>query len=203
MELPNKSVPTPEPAPQKKIQPVISGASKTPRPATKRFFNYVFAESPGNMLKNMGTNVLMPRAKAALEEAMNGFIHGMFWGNGPAPISNIVKGNVLRGSAQVYHNAQNQQSALNQARQDVVPSRSGGNYEDVVCATPQDAEALLAQMYSTMNQYNVVAVADLYEMARIETTPSDNAFGWLSLDGARIVKDAKGYVLELPRPKLI
>lgn len=203
MDLPNKSdIPAPtETAPKKHIEPVIGGAVKVPRPATRRFFDFIFVSSPKELAKKVVVNTLVPRAKAAAEESFNGFLHGMLWGAGAPPQSNIVQGNVLRGSAQVYHNAQNVPSGLAQARADV--ARSSGNYEDVVCATVMDAETLLSQMYSTLNQYRVVAVADLYEMARIETAPSDNAYGWLSLDGAKIVQSNKGYVLELPRPKLI
>lgn len=203
MDLPNKSGAESEPAPKKHIEPVISGAAKAPRPASRRFFNFLFAESPKDLAKKVLVGTLVPRGKAAAEEALNGFLHGMLWGQGQAPISNIVQGNVLRGTAQVYHNAQNMPSALQQARNDMNTSRSFGNYEDVVCATQLDAETLLSKMYSTMNDYRVVAVADLYEAARIPTVPSDNAYGWLSLDGARIVKSNAGYVLELPRPKPI
>jgi hypothetical protein len=58
-------------------------------------------------------------------------------------------------------------------------------------------------MYDLLNQYRVVSVADLYELAEIETQISDNSYGWRSLDGARIRPTGGGYILELPRPTLI
>jgi hypothetical protein len=95
-----------------------------------------------------------------------------------------------------------QPQAITQARQANV-SRSSGNYEDVLCATQQQAELLLANMYDLINQYRIVAVADLYELAGFNTKPSDQAYGWTSLDGARITHERDGYRLELPRPSLI
>lgn len=200
MDLPNKSQPPPPEIPKKNIQPVIDGgAVKVPKTATKRFFNFVFTGSPKDMFKSVGVNVLLPQGKAVVEAAITTFIHGLLWENGQAPMSNIVKGSVLRGSAQMYHNAQNQPSSLQMVQQQAA-SRSAGHYEDVVFPTLQNAEAVLAQLYSVMNEYRVVAVADLYEMARIDTSPADNAFGWMSMDGARIIKVREGFLLELPRP---
>lgn len=203
MDLPNKSpsAAVPPEAPKKNIQPVVDGAVKAPRPITRRFLDAVFAESPKELGKRVWANNLVPQGKAAAEAALNAFIHGMFWGQGQAPVSNIVRGSVLRGGAQVYHNAQNVPSALNQAQQQI--QRSSGNYQDVVVGTQLDAETILAQLYSVLNEYRVVSVGDLYEMARIETVPSDNAYGWYSMDGARICKVINGFQLELPRPVLI
>jgi len=206
MDLPNKSLP-PAPEPEKKhIVPVVSEGTivKAPRPMTRRFLDFIFAESPQDLMKRVGRDVLVPRAKAGMEEAMNNFIHGMMWGQGQAPMSSIVKGTVLRGGGMNYNaiSSQTQPSALTMARE-ANQARSPGGYEDLVCPTQDIAEKLLTQLYDVFNQYRVVAVADLYEMAGIPPATSDNAYGWLSLDGARITKERNGYVLALPRPTLI
>lgn len=202
MDLPNKSE---EPnAPKKDIKPVISGAVKVPRPATKRFLAFLFAESPKAMLGKIGREVLVPRAKAGVEEAFNSFVHGMFWGQGSPPISNMVRGNVLRGGGVNYQQiSSGPSSALTQARESNVSRGGGGNYQDIVSPTQQAAEILLANMYDTLNQFRVVAVADLYEMAGLTPAISDNSYGWYNLDGARISKVRDGYLLELPRPTVI
>lgn len=200
MDLPNKSEPNVEP--KKKIVPVISGATQAPRPASRRFMDFLFAESPKALGARIGRDVIVPRIKAGVEEAFNSFVHGMFWGNGTRPMSNMVQGTVLRAGGTQYH----QISSLSAGAVPATPAASTtshGNYQDIVCPTQQDAELLLANLYALFNQYRVVAVADLYEMARIKVSPSDNAFGWLSLDGARISKVRDGYVLELPRPSVI
>jgi len=203
MDLPDKTAP-PQEAPKKNIQPVVDGGLvvKAPRPMTRRFLDFAFAESPKVLIKRVVENTLVPRAKAGVEEALNSFIHGMFWGQGQAPISSIVKGTVLRGGGINYQAISSQQSALTMARESN-QARSTGNYEDLVCPTQEVAETLLANLYEVFNQYRVVAVADLYEMANIPTSTSDNAYGWMSLDGARITKERNGYVLALPRPTLI
>lgn len=207
MDLPNKSASPPPEQPKKEITPVVASGlvAKAPRPMTRRLLDYAFAESPKDLVKRVARDTLVPRAKAGVEEALQNFIHGMFWGQGPSPLSGVVKGTVLRGGGMNY-NAISTGSALQQAQAQAAaaaPQRSSGNYEDLVCPTQEVAERILAQLYQVFNQYRVVAVADLYEMANITPATSDNAYGWLSLDGARITKERNGYVLALPRPTLI
>lgn len=204
MDLPNKNEPAKGSAeqPKKHIVPVISGATQVPRPASRRFLEFLFAESPKNLGAKIGRDVIVPRIKAGVEEAFNAFVHGMFWGNtGVKPMSNMVQGTVLRAGGTQYHQISSLPAgAVTPASQQVT---SSGNYQDLVCPTQQEAELLLSNLYDTLNQYRVVAVGDLYEMARIKPNPSDNAFGWYSLDGARISKVRDGYLLELPRPAAI
>lgn len=203
MDLPNKSEPPKPAAPKKNIQPVVKGAKQVNRPATRRFKDYLFAESPKELGAKIGRDVVVPRLKAGVEEALNSFLSGMLWGGGPRPMSNIVQGTVLRGGNVNYNHISTQQSGLAQAAQANVSRTSSGNYQDLVTPTQDSAEMLLARMYDLLNQYRVVAVADLYELANITPAISDNAYGWTNLDGARISKVRDGFLLELPRPTLI
>lgn len=201
MDLPNKSDSAPEP---KKITPVVPPgvAVQVPRPATRRFLDFMFAESPKALGAKIGRDVIVPRLKAGFEEAANSFLSGMLWGNGNRPMSNIVQGTVLRAGGINYNQVTTQPSVAAQAMM-ANQTRSQGNYQDLIIPTQQQAEFILANMYDTFNRYRVVTVADLYEMANITPAPSDSAYGWLSLDGARITKDRNGYRLEFPRPSII
>lgn len=201
MDLPDK---TAEPlGPKKDIKPVVSGAVQVKRPATRRFLDFLFAESPRAVAKKMASDVLWPRSKAVFEEVANGFLSGMLWGDSSSrPISSMVKGTVLRGGGMNYQSISQQPMGLAQARQANV-SRSSGKYEDLIVPTQEMAELLLGNMYDLLNQYRMVAVGDLYELAGMTPGTSDNAYGWVSLDGARIIKQRDGYLLELPRPNLL
>lgn len=199
MNLPDKT--NPQPASESRVKaPVASGVKKVDRPARKRFLDYLFAESPSEAGKKIGREIVVPRIKQGFEEAFNSFLAGMLWGGGQnRPSGSIVQGTVLRGAVNQYHNVQVTNQTL--ARQATVGVNvSSGNYQDLVIPTQQMAESILANMYDLLNQYRMVAVADLYELSSITPAPSDNAFGWTSLDGARISAAHGGYLLELPKP---
>lgn len=201
MELPDKTAAVSPP--KKDIKPVVSGAKKVQRPASRRFFDFLLAESPKAMAKKVAMDTLWPRAKAGFEAAANEFLAGLLWGNGGLrPPSGMVSGPVLRGgTAAMYHGASQSQS-ITQARQ-AVTNQSSGNYQDLVLPSQEYAETLLANLYDLLNNYRVVAVADLYELAGQTPAISDNSYGWTSLDTARISKVREGFLLELPRPSLI
>lgn len=200
MELPDKSAKGP---PKKKIEPVVKG-TQVKRPASRRFFDTLFAESPKALGAKVARDVVVPRIKAGFEEAFNSFLSGMLWGDSSnRPLSGIANRTVLSGGRTNYSAVNNRVMNGRQQAQQALTMQSSGNYQDLVVPTQQGAEILLANMYDLLNQYRVVAVADLYELAEITPSISDNSYGWSTLDGARISKVRDGYLLELPRPTLI
>jgi hypothetical protein len=198
MDLPDK---TAAPQPTKQVKRIVpAGAAKSAsRPASRRFFDFVFAGSPKELAKRTVENVVVPRAKAAVEEAFNSFVHGMFWGGGSSPASQIMQGTVLRGGGVNYNAISNNPQTLAAAAS---PSPAGP-YQDLIVPTQEYAEALLAHMFDLHNQYRVVAVADLYEAAQMTPDIQLNGLGWYSLDGSKITKERDGYRLSLPRPQKI
>lgn len=127
----------------------------------------------------------------------------MLWGGGTRPPSNIVPGTVIHGGTNYRQISSGPVSALQQAQMATHQTSSSGNYKDLICPTQQQAEMLLAGLYDYFNRYRMVTVADLYEMASLTPAPSDNSYGWTSLDGARITQAREGFVLQLPRPVLV
>jgi len=202
VQFPDKSQPE---VPQKKtITPVIQGAKISDRGSRQRFFGFLLAESPRELGLKIGREVMVPRMKAGLEASLNAFLSGMLWGGGPRPFDGVVSGTVLRANPSgTNYNAISSGTPLQQAQAQVTTQRSTGVYKNVLCGTQQEAEFLLANLTATFNDYNVVCIADLYEMAGIKPSPSDNAYGWLDIDAARIVKTRDGYELEMPRPRVI
>ena len=201
MDLPDKS--GAQKPRKKKVEQVVSGAKRVERPASRRFFDFLFAESPKALGAKVARDVVVPRVKMGFEEAANSFLAGMLWGDSSVrPMSGVARSHTLRNGGTNYNVISGgNQAAISQARQANV--RSSGNYQDLVLASQQEAELLLANMYALINEYSVVAVADLYEAAGITPDISDDSFGWRSLDGARISYNRDGYLLELPRPTMI
>lgn len=201
MDLPDKTGGIP---PKKKIVPVVRGAVPVNRPATRRFLDYIFQESPKSLGSKVFVDVIIPRFKAGIEEAGVSLLSGMLWGDSSnRPLPGIMRGIGMRGGPTPYSTISGANASMMQARQALPVSASTGNYQDLVLPTMQEAETLLVQMYELLNQYRVVTVADLYELAAWTPAISDNSYGWTSLEGSRISKSRDGFCLELPRPSLI
>lgn len=204
MDLPDKSKPQViQGVVKKDIKPVIpAGAVEAPRPVTRRFMDFVFSESPKAAAQRAGRDVLWPRAKMAVQEGLIATINGMFGNAGPSPLNGLLARQMLPGGISSY----NQVSTPTMLQQAAMANQSrpvNGTYQDLILPSQDYAETLLANLYALINQYNVVTVGDLKELAGITTTAADNAYGWTSLDAARIVQDRDGFRLQLPRPNLV
>lgn len=198
MDLPDKTQPQ-RPAKQvKKIVPQ-GAAKKANRSASQRFFGFLFAESPKQLGKRVLEGTIVPRLKAAGEEAVNSFLHGMLWGGGSPPPSQLVQSAMLRPGGGINY------AAISNSPQPIpgMAPQSSGPYSDVILPNEQFAQAVLAHMYDLFNQYRVVTVGDLYEASGISSDTQHEGLGWYSLDGSKITKERDGYRLALPRPTVI
>lgn len=204
-DFPNKAGGAGPPKPggnRPKPEPIVSGV-KAKRPMTRRFREALFTENPKQLGSQIGKDILVPRLKLGVQEALNSLIAGMLWGgniNQQPSVGQRIVGNVLRPNTPY---SQLSSSPHQQQAQQAV-TRMGGNYENVICPTETEAAALLAQAMDYIAEYSVMAVGDLYEMARIPTQVSDAAFGWHSLQGARIIQHAvDAWEVKLPPPTLL
>ena len=54
-------------------------------------------------------------------------------------------------------------------------------------------------MDELIDRYEVVSVADLYELVGITGNYTDNKYGWTNIRNAEVVRVRDGYVLKLPK----
>ena len=73
------------------------------------------------------------------------------------------------------------------------------SYDDVIFDNRGDAEEVLCRMEELLERFEVVSVADLFDMAGISCNYTDNKYGWTDLRDARVARVSDGYVIRLPR----
>lgn len=69
---------------------------------------------------------------------------------------------------------------------------------EVKLAIKEEADAVLEQMKDIVDQYQVVSVADLYEMCGLPTNYTDNDWGWYSLVPSSVRQARDGWLIDLP-----
>lgn len=77
------------------------------------------------------------------------------------------------------------------------------NVNDIVFDTRRDAETVLDAMVDIKNTYDVVTVADLYELSDLSSNYNDNRYGWTDISGCKTVRVRDGYILKLPRAQFL
>lgn len=69
---------------------------------------------------------------------------------------------------------------------------------DVILATKEEAELVVERLHDILEKYEVVSLADLYDLLGLETSYIDNKWGWTSLSTVQVRQIRQGYLLELP-----
>ena len=78
-------------------------------------------------------------------------------------------------------------------------TNSGYSYDDIVLESRGEAEAVLSRMDEIMDEYNIVRVADLYDLVGVTGNYTDNNYGWTNIRNAKIVRVRDGYKIDMPR----
>jgi hypothetical protein len=186
---PSNSHKTREQNTDKKVEKVVSGKTSTKKKSGIRKLSDTFlSEDVSNVKSYIFSEVLLPAAKKLVSDIVTNGTNMLLYGE----IKN-KKGNSSKVSYSRYYDDRSRDY-----RSPVV--RNNFDYDEIIFETRGDAEAVLDAMYDILNQYKVVSVAELYDLASITThNYTCNNYGWIDLRGSSVVRVRDGYILKLPR----
>jgi hypothetical protein len=76
-------------------------------------------------------------------------------------------------------------------------------YDDVIFETRHDAMEAFEKMQDTIDMYGFVTMADLYGLSDIAASFTDSKYGWTNIRNCDVVNTENGYVIDLPKPRII
>jgi hypothetical protein len=80
-------------------------------------------------------------------------------------------------------------------------ARARHNFDEVVIPSREEAEEVLDRLFELISKYESATVADLYELTGIESSHTDQRWGWTDLRGSSVGRlRGGGYLLDLPEP---
>lgn len=179
---------------EKRIEKVTSGMVK-PKKKTEmqKFANVFVSEDVNNVKSYIVMDVLVPAIKKAISDIVTNGIDMILYGEAGRSKKNSSASKV---SYQKYYDGGSPKKDYAAQK-----SRTSYEYNELLFETRGDAESVLDAMNEIIAQYDVVSVADLYDLADV---PNDNyaanKYGWSDIGGCRAVRVPEGYVLKLPKP---
>lgn len=78
-------------------------------------------------------------------------------------------------------------------------SRTMFDYDDIFLESRRDAENVLKQMHDIINDYEILSVADMFDLVGEPANYTMNKYGWRNIDNAEIVHTREGYKIKMPR----
>lgn len=185
----------------KKVQPVAKGKiSKQKKGLGEKIAETFLATDFQSVTRHIIFDVLVPAAKDTLYDMVKGSMNMLLFGE--------------RGANRNYRDRDRPYTDYTRCRDDRGPRRDGDtrptprpysrNLVDYVTFDERfEAEDVLANLRDLIDQYGVASVKDFYGFAGLPTDYTKDRWGWDNLDDVPIIRENEGYMIRLPRPKVI
>ena len=173
--------------PKKKVERVAKGKTKK-KSELRKFADVFIQEDIADVKHYILTDVIIPKVKQVIVDTVDTLLYGSAGG------SNTKSTPASKVSYRSYYERPKERYST---------TRSSGkryHYDDVVIETRGEAEEVLSRMDDLIATYNVVAVADFYDLVGITCDYTDNYYGWTDIRSASIQRTREGYIIRLPKP---
>lgn len=191
-----------------KVEQVTSAEAHRRKRGLGRKFRETFIGGSARMaVEYMVADVVIPAIQDTMIDALQGGIERLIKGEGrssrrgtPSAYSNTAHVD-YRGMGM---NRATTQTRLPSSRMLSRQSRARHDFDELVIPTRAEAEEVVDQLFDMLSRFELVTVADLYEMTGIQSSHADVKWGWTSLRGAKVQRLRNGgYLLNLPEPEAL
>lgn len=179
---------------EKRFEKVVSGTAKIKKKSIFRQTVDLFLPADMALVKDHIVNeVVVPGVKKVIAGVCSEILG--------FPITNLDRISVLSDRKNYQTVSYNTISTNNSSTVKYSKPTYGFNYEDVIFETRGDAEFVLDQLEAAIEQFHVVSVGDLLDLAGISSNnyAMKNKYGWTDLRSAKVVMVSDGYALQMPR----
>lgn len=179
-------------AQEKRVEkPVVTGKVVTKKQSKLRKFTDEFiSEDAKNVKSYVFGEVLIPAIKKAISDIVTDGIDIILYGESRRGGKRSTSDRVSYGN--YYREPRS-------AREDRYSTRSGYSFDDIILTTHGEAADVLDRMDELIDTYQVVRVADLFDLVGKTCSYTDNKYGWTSIRSAEIVRVREGYWIKMPR----
>lgn len=188
------------------VDKVVSGKVATKPKGKMQKVREQFIQSTEETKDYIIFDVLIPSAKRMIWDTLTSMLGALLGTKTPGKTFNGGYGGSSRyGYSSMYTGVQvngpSKPSYMSRDRRTI--SQGGAIFDDLMFETRGDAELVLEQLNEIIGRYQIVSVADLYELSGLSAPHTANKFGWTNINGARVQRVPEGYLLIMPQAQAI
>lgn len=183
--------------PEKKIDKIVTGeVVQKPKSPGRKFKDIFFGGDAKQVGRFVAADVLLPAMRNLLVEMITKGTERMIYGERMSPRRDPR----INYGAQYSINPVRSNPFDPRSAQSSVPRGRINRHEinDIVVGTREEAELVVERLNDVLDTYDVVSLADLYDMLGLATSHIDNKWGWTVIRSIPIRQIRQGYLLELP-----
>jgi hypothetical protein len=197
--------------PEKTVKQVVASEDviRRKQPMSKRLRASLLGGDEQSVKDYVILGVLVPAIKDMIADAITGGVERMIFGEDLRPGR---RGARHGGGAARFDYAGISKGPIQQPRgredargpQLSRRARAMHDFDEIVLPSRSVAESVLTEMFDHLDRFEVVTVADFYEMVGYSGAFTDRKYGWTDLRGTRPVRTkGGGWVLDLPPTEAI
>lgn len=179
---------------EKRVEkPIVTSKVVTRKPSkVRKLADEFISEDAKNVKSYVFGEVLIPAIKKAVCDIVTDGISMILYGES--------RGGSKRSTAdRVSYRSYYDDRTYSSSRNTNSVTRSGYSYDDIILNSRGEAQEVLDRMDELMETYDLVRVADLYDLVGITGNYTDNKYGWYNIRSAEIVRVRDGYMIKMPR----
>lgn len=173
----------------KRVEKIVSGKVRKKKKSEIRKLTDVFVPEDVDDIKSyIFMDVIIPAVKKIVLDIVETSLYGSTGRTRKNSGSSKI-------SYQRYYDRQSDVRDRSSGR-----SRTGYSYDDIIFDSYAEADDVLTRMDELIDTYGIVRVADLYDMAGVTGSYTDNNYGWTNIRNASIVRiHGGGHMIKLPK----
>lgn len=183
-------------AEKKRVEKVVTGPVKIKKKnEISKLADVIIAEDAKSVGSYIITDVIIPNAVDLIEDIVTKGIRMLLRGESGRSTRS-------RDSEYVSYRKFSDPREYDRNR-NTTRTRQSYSFDRVVIDNRGEAEEVLSQMDDLIDRYGMATIADLNEALGISGEYTDNKYGWTNLSSAKVVRTREGYVLDMPRAKVL
>lgn len=172
--------------PEKKVEKIVSGSVKSKKKnGIQKITDVFIPEDVENVKTYVFEDIVIPAVKDIILDTVRAFL-GIDKKSGKSSTASKVS----------YRNFYEKDNRRNYSG---TRTRIGYDYDDIILDNRGEAEDVLARMDELIATYDVVSVADFYDLVGITGNYTDNKYGWTDIRSASVIRVRDGYMIKLPK----
>ncbi len=169
---------------ERKVEKIVTGTVKTKKKSGLYKLTDVFiSEDADNVKSYIFMDVLVPAIKKAISDIVEMMLYGEAGRKKSSNASRISYRDYYKDDRRIR-----ERSSI----------RSSYDFDDIIFNNRGEAEDVLSQMDELIKTYDLVRVADFYDLVGITGNYTDNKYGWTDIRSAKVIRVRDGYMIKLP-----
>lgn len=182
---------------ERKVEKVVRNEVKVKKKSGfSKFFSDFINGDMTSVKEYLIDEVLIPSVKSTLSDAISNGVDMLLYGESRGKRYSSNSGPKISYNS-IYNKDPRNKVSYNNSKRDRV------SIDEIILETRAEAEEVIAQMHSIIDDYGMVSVADLYETVGLDTSYTDNKYGWYELGAASIIRVREGFLLKLTKPVVL